>query len=422
MIDSARRDTNGITSTGLRFGLYDWASSPLSALHATFIFPVYFATAVMPEGGSAAWASMNAAAALVIALAAPFIGILGDRHAVRKRVLGLATMVASLAVMALWFVEPVPSDAAMALILSGLVIVASELAFVVYNALLPRVAGPDTVGRVSGIAWGLGYFGAIACLGLMLALFVLPEAAPFGLDKGAAEHIRVTMPLAGLWFILFALPFFLLVPEAGKVERRFWPMLVEGWHAVSKTPKLLRFLLARMLYADALVTLFAMGGIFAAKVHGFNQTDVLVFAVILNVTAGVGAFVGGRADDRYGSLPTLRGSLVLMILIGSAAIAASSPMLFWVSGSMLGLMVGTLQSSSRSLVARLAPKGAETRVFGFMMLTGKATAFLGPLLYGILVTMTDSDRVGMTVVVALLAAGLLLLPPGNPRGNPGGES
>ena len=407
---SRSKGAGSVTATGLRFGLYDWASSPLSALHATFIFPVYFATAVMPEGGSAAWAGMTATAAIIIALAAPFVGILGDRHAARKRILGVATVVAGLAVAMLWFVEPVSGHAARALILSAVVVVASELAFVVYNALLPRVAGTETMGRVSGIAWGIGYFGAIVCLGLMLAVFVFPGDAPFGLDRAAAEHIRITMPLAGLWFIVFAVPFFLLVPEAGKVERQFWPMVVEGWHAVSRTPGLLRFLVARMFYADALVTLFAMGGIFAAKVHGFSQTEVLAFAVILNITAGIGSFIGGWADDRYGSLATLRVSLVLMIVLGTAGIVTSSPELFWIAGSLLGLMVGTLQSSSRSLVARLAPKGVETRVFGFMMLTGKATAFVGPMLFGILVGLTGDDRIGMGVVIALLLAGLALLP------------
>ena len=107
---------------------------------------------------------------------------------------------------------------------------------------------------------------------------------------------------------------------------------------------------------------------------------------------------------------TIRWALILMILLGGAAIIAQSPPMFWVVGSLLGLFVGPLQASSRSMVARLAPDGTESRVFGFMMLTGKATAFLGPFFYGLLVTITDSDRVGMTVVIVLMALGLVLLP------------
>ena len=396
--------------TGVKFGLYDWASSPLPALHATFIFPVYFATSVMPDGGSAAWAWMNAAAALIIAFLAPLLGVVADHFASRKTIMLVLTLIASLAASALWWVTPDVDAALLALIVSAIVIVASELSFVAYNALLPQLAERSVIGRVSGVAWGMGYFGAIICLVLMLAVFVLPETPPFGLDPATLEHIRITMPLAGLWFALFAVPFFLLIREGPRTSKPFLTGLKQGWGAVRSTPGLLRFLLARMLFADALVTLFAMGGIFAARVHGFSQTDVLIFAIILNITAGIGALVGGKADDHLGSLMTIRWALILMILLGGAAIIAQSPPMFWVVGSLLGLFVGPLQASSRSMVARLAPDGTESRVFGFMMLTGKATAFLGPFFYGLLVTITDSDRVGMTVVIVLMALGLVLLP------------
>lgn len=120
---------------------------------------------------------------------------------------------------------------------------------------------------------------------------------------------------------------------------------------------------------------------------------------------------GGWADDRAGSLTTIKGSLIMLISLGLIAIFAQAPALFWVAGALIGIFVGPLQSASRSHILRLIPKGTEGRIFGFFMLTGKATAFIGPFLYGGLVLISGSDRIGMLVVVGLLLAGLLVLRP-----------
>ena len=396
--------------TQLKYGLYDWASSPVGALHATFVFPVYFATIVMPQGGTTAWAWMTAISALVIALLAPFLGALADQNAWRKIFLAIASAISIGAVASLWWIAPEAEYAALALGISAIVLIASELAFVFYNALLPRVAKPEEIGRVSGTAWGVGYIGAIICLFMVLMIFVMPDVPPFGLNKSNMEHIRITMVVVAFWYLIFALPFFFMVREGEASQERFFPALKEGWKIIYTTPGLLRFFIARLFYSDALITLFAMGGIFAARVHNFSQEDVLVFAIILNVTAGVGAIIGGVADDRIGSIRTIKFALIVMISIGVIAIITPWAMLFWVAGSMLGFFVGPLQASSRSHVARLIPPQTTARVFGFMTFTGKATAFLGPFLYGLLVMLSGSDALGMAVVVVLFILGLMLLP------------
>lgn len=394
----------------LAYALYDWASSPVPTLHATFVFAVYFTTAVMPDGGTTAWAWMTAFSAAIVAVISPFLGAAADRLGRRKVLLLLASVIGGTSVSALWFILPHPAYAQLALILSGISIIAMETAFVFYNALLPGVAARDQVGRVSGFAWGAGYIGAILCLVLALSLFILPEQPRFELNTEMAEHIRITMPLAAIWFGLFAIPFFLLVPEGPRTGDGFIPVLREGWAIVRQTPGLLRFLIARMFYADALVTLFAFGGIYAAKVFGFSQTDVILFAIVLNITAGIGAMLGGFVDDRLGSLMTIRISLVALIGLGLAGLMAPTATIFWLAGSLLGIFIGPLQAASRSHALRLSPIGAEARVFGFMMLTGKATAFIGPLIYGWLVLQTGSERAGMVTVIGLLVLGIWLLP------------
>ncbi|XDZ65646.1 MFS transporter [Alphaproteobacteria bacterium LSUCC0684] len=396
--------------TMLAYAFYDWASSPVPTLHATFVFAVYFSTAVMPDGGTTAWAWMTAFSALVVAVISPVLGAAADRMGQRKALLLLASIIGGGATACLWFVLPEPGYASLALMLSGVSIISMETAFVFYNALLPGVAGREMIGRVSGFSWGAGYIGAIVCLLLVLGVFILPETPGFGLETEMAEHVRITMPLSAIWFGVFAIPFFLLVPEGPRSGQRFIPVLRDGWSIVRNTPGLLRFLIARMFYADALVTLFAFGGIFAAKVFGFSQTEVIGFAIVLNITAGLGAVLGGMVDDRLGSLATIRICLVALIGLGLTGLMAPNATLFWIAGSLFGIFIGPLQAASRSHALRLSPIGAEARVFGFMMLTGKATAFVGPLVYGWLVLQTGNERAGMATVIALLVLGIWLLP------------
>ena len=390
------------------YALYDWATSPIPTLHATFIFAVYFTTTVMPENGTFAWSQMSAISAFIVAFSAPFLGVLADGRAMRKTLLLIATTLGVVSAAALWMIKPDASFAVMALVLSAINIVVMELAFVFYNALLVGVSMPKNIGRVSGFSWGLGYIGAIACLFFALA-FVMPEVAPFGLDKSMAEHVRITMPLAAVWLFIFSIPFFIYVPEGKKSEGSFKEIMIEGWHVVKNTPGVLRFLIARIFYADALVTLFAMGGIFAAKVFGFEQTDVLLFAILLNITAGIGAIVGGFLDDRVGALPTIRVSLIAMVVLGASAMITTTVTLFWIIGGVLGLFVGPVQSASRSYLARLVPEGTEARAFSFMMLTGKATAFIGPMIYGWLVFLSGNERAGMAIVILMMFIGYVML-------------
>ena len=396
----------------LSWSLYDWASSPVPTLHTTFIFSVFFTTAVMPDGGSVAWAWMTAASAFVIAIAAPVLGRMADGRGAVKRCLFYATFIGATATAGLWFVEPDPGFAMLALTLSALSILAMELSFVFYNAMLPSVAGPTEYGRASGLAWGTGYVGAIIALVVVLLLFVMPEDPAFGISRDRAGHIRVTMIFAALWLCLFAAPLFLFVrtPEPSPDPAPLGTQLRASLKMAMAIPGMPRFLLARMLFADGLVTLFAFGGIYAASVFGFSQTKVLIFGIILNITAGLGAGFGGFVDDRMGSIRVMRLCLVALAGLGIIAVLAPSEPVFWTAGACLGIFIGPLQSSARAWVARAAPPSQRASLFGLMMFSGKATSFAGPLLYGVLVAMTGNERAGMTVVIAMLLASFLVMP------------
>jgi UMF1 family MFS transporter len=195
--------------------LFDWANSSFPTIVVTFLFSAYFTKAVAPnpELGTALWGQANSASALVAAFIAPVLGAIADQGGRRKPWLLALSLVCIVATASLWFVRPDASDVLFALLMFGIATLGFELGLVFYNAMLPDLAGPDRVGRISGWGWGLGYLGGLAGLIICLLVFVQPDPAPFGLDRESAEHVRITNPFAALWFAVFALPLFLWTPD-----------------------------------------------------------------------------------------------------------------------------------------------------------------------------------------------------------------
>jgi len=287
-----------------------------------------------------------------------------------------------------------------------------------YNAMLPDLAGPRRIGRISGWGWGLGYAGGMVCLVIALFGFVKAQTPLFGVTTDQAAHVRAVVLLAAAWFAVFSLPLFLFVPDRAATGQGALRALAGGLATLAATLRnirnyatILRFLAARMLYSDGLVTLFAVGGIYAAGTFGMDFGEVVQFGIALNVTAGLGSLAFSWADDRVGAKAVIVCSLVALILLGGAALVVESKTAFWVIGMALGAFVGPAQSASRSMMARLAPEDLRTEMFGLYALSGKATSFLGPIAFGFVTGLFDSQRAGMATILVFLGAGLLLLIP-----------
>ena len=393
--------------------LYDWAYSAFNTIVSTFVIATYFVRAVArdPASGTAEWAAAQAIAGLVIALAAAPLGAVADRGGRRRALLAGSTAIMVLATGALWFIRPTPADAIWALLLVGVATVAYEIATVFYNAMLPDVAPPGRLGRISGLAWGFGYVGGLTCLGLCLVLLITPHPPLFGLDPRQAEPVRAAALLAAGWLALFGWPVLLAVPQPSvrlswrAAVRSGLTALLASIRRAARQPGLLRFLFARMLYTDGLTTLFAFGGIYAAGTFGMDARGVLLLGIGLNVTAGIGALSFAFLEDVIGARPTVLLALAALTLLGAAVLAAQSLALFWGLALGLGLFVGPAQAASRSLMARAAPADARNAHFGLYALSGRVTGFIGPTALGAVTAATASQRAGMAVIVVLLAIG-----------------
>jgi len=399
--------------------LYDWANSAFPTVISTFVFATYFTKGVAPdeEYGTFLWGNATAIAAVGIAAMSPVLGAIADRTGRRKPWLAVFSLVCIVATAALWTVEPDPGFITRALTLVIVATLGFEFAIIFYNAMLAEVTTSDKLGRVSGIGWGIGFFGGLGCLTAALVVLIQADPAPFGLDPDRAEPVRATALLVAAWFLVFSLPTFLMVPESRLREHEpLGEAVRDGIARLGRTLKsmrwsqpLCRFLVARMIYNDGMITLFTFGGIYAAGTFGMDFDEIILFGIALNVTAGAGAVAFGWIDDHLGPRRAILISLVGLIVFGVAALLATDKAWFWGIGMALGTFMGPAQAASRTFMARLAPETQRAEMFGLYALSGKATNFAGPLVLGWATLAFDSQRAGMATIVVFLAVGFALL-------------
>ena len=396
---------------------YDWANSAFTTLVATFIYSTYFTKAMAPDEvtGTLWWSRAVALSSLVSAALAPVLGAAADRAGAQKRFLGFSTGVCVTATAALAFVAPGRPDAALlALALFVIGDVAFELGYVFYNAFLPVIASPERIGRVSGYGWGMGYLGGLVCMVAALVGFVQPATPWFGLSTQDGFNVRATNLLVAGWFVVFALPLFLMVPErrlaAVRVDARAaFGELAKTFREIRRYKEMVTFLIARLIYNDGLVTIFVFGGIYAAGTFGMPLSEVIVFGIVLNVAAGLGSLAFGWVDDKLGGKVTILVTLVALTAGTLIAALAPNKTWLWVAGVLIGTFVGPNQSASRSLMGRLVPEGRQAEFFGFFAFSGRVTSFLGPILLGSVSAAAGSQRAGVATLVSFFLVGGLIL-------------
>jgi UMF1 family MFS transporter len=400
------------------WAFYDWANSAFPTVVSTFVIAAYFTQGIAadPASGQAQWGWMQATAGLCIALLSPVLGAVADAGGRRRTMLAAFTAITALATIAIWFAKPDPSWALYALVCVGIATVGFEVSTVFYNSMLPQVAPRERIGRVSGLAWGLGYAGGLACLGLCLVLLVQPDPALFGLDRAQAEHVRATALLVALWLVAFGWPALLALADPPGRKPRWRDAAAQGLAEIRAVLRnlpqqrdLLRFLVARLFYTDGLNTLFAFGAIFAAGVFGMGFEQILLFGIAMNVAGGVGAAGFALIEDRLGSRRMVLLALCAIILLGTGLLLATSVAWFWVLALSLGLFIGPAQAASRAFMARIAPEGETAAWFGLFALSGRVTGFLGPAALAAVTAITDSQRLGMVTVLVFLAIGAAIL-------------
>ena len=396
--------------------MYDFANSSFANNVTTFIYAAFF-TKVIAENeiiGTALWSRGVGIIMLVVALLSPPLGALSDQGGYRKRFLIFFTFLAVIFTALLYF--PQQGQATYALTLYIIACICFEMGIVFYNAFLPDIAPPERIGRISGQAWGVGYLGGLLSMAVLMVGFVSAETPWFGLTKETHEHIRATNIGVAIWFAIFSLPalFYLSTPPARQTGDKLslaasYRRILQTFRELQRYREIFKLLLARLVYNDGLITVFAFGGIYAAGTYGFTFEEVLFFGIIVNIAAGTGAWCFGYLDDRLGGKLTIQITLVGFVIAAIVAVVPQEKIWFWIAGILVGLFAGPNQSASRSLMGRFVPQNKETEFYGFYAFSGKATAFLGPLLMGVITQASGSQRYGMATVGLFFIVGGLLL-------------
>ena len=435
--------------------LFDWAQQPFHTLIITFVFAPYFAASVAPDAatGQSMWGYATGIGGLAIALSSPVLGAIADATGPRKPWILVFSLIGIVACFMLWYATPGMENLTWMLLVIALAVFGMEFAAVFNNAMMADLVPRAQLGRLSGSAWALGYVGGLISLVIVLGLFsASPESGKtllglspiFGLDPVTHEGDRAAGPYTAIWYALFVIPMFLFTPD---VVRRVSQAgaIREGLSRLGKTLRSLpaersyfSFLISSMFYRDALNALYAFGGIYAAGVLGWSIIQIGIFGILANITGAIGAWLGGRADQRFGPKAVVAVTSVLLafccVLVISTTktevlfVSVAAPgetsglpdIIFYVAGALIGAAGGSLQAASRTLLVDQVERDRVTEAFGLYALSGKATTFIGPFSIAIVtayfasdafgLTTQDAQRLGVTPIVVLFVIGLALLP------------
>jgi UMF1 family MFS transporter len=360
-------------------------------------------------------------------------------------------LVMTMGAFSLWFIKP--EGQGLSLGVSLAILFAIKICFTIsevfHNAMLPSIAPRNRVGVISGLAFSLGKVGGLMLMLFVLIAFSLPGTQPwaflpdvplFGIDQAAHEHNRIVGPIAGAWMLVMTLPILLFTPDGKASQSPMWQLAKEGVRDVFQTLKhvrhysnIARYLLARMFFIDGMVGVLTFGGIYASGTFGWDTTTLLIFGLCTSASAMFGAYMGGRLDDRIGSILALQiaigtSALVLLTLVSvqpdtilyvievgsepvwDAPYFASLPELFYfATNQVFAMFFVTGLSASRTLMARISPPEMVTQFFGLFALSSTVTAFLAPLLVATVTDLFESQRIGFASLASLMIIGAVML-------------
>ena len=393
--------------------LFDWAHSSFPTVITTFIFSTFFIKSVASNKilGTEYWSWAVAVSGICIAILAPILGSIADKSKRRKPWLFVLMMITIIGSALLYFTDPNTHWIWWALIFYVIANIGYECSQVFYNALMIGIAPKSKVGRLSGWGWGTGYFGGIVCL--LLSLYFVSKNV-FGVVMG----VKYICLLVAVWFFIFAMPMSVFTPDLSpeSSKKPLGVVIADGLRSLGRTFKDIKYhryvflyFVAHLIYADGLTTLFAFGGIYAAGTFHMSTSDIILFGIGMNITAGIGAIGFSWVDDKLGSRFTIMFTLVCLIILSILILFVKSVLYFWIIGLLLCIFVGPVQAASRSYMAHVSPPEKITQFFGLYALTGRMTAFIGPALLGVLTAVFKSQRAGMSIIVIMLAIGLILM-------------
>ena len=404
--------------------MYDWANSAFMVVIITAIFPIYFSSVAAadlpPEVATFRFTVATTIGLAIIAALAPLLGTIADYAGAKKKLLAGFMLLGVAAVGMMFFIHR--GDWLLAAVLFILANIGANGSFVFYDSLLPHVARPDEINRVSTGGYALGYLGSGLLLALNLAWIQKPEwfGFPHGPGLTPAEATlptRLAFLSVAIWWVLFSIPLLRRVAEPPRLgtPAAQGSVLAASFRQLSATFRQLRgyrnaflMLVAFLIYNDGIGTIIRMATIYGTEV-GIGR-GALIASILLVQFVGVPfAFLYGMLADRIGPKPAIFIGLVVYAGISVLGYFMTSAKHFLILACLVGMVQGGTQAISRSLFASMIPKQQSGEFFGFFAVFEKFAGVFGPAIIAVVITLTGSTRLSLLSIISFFIVGAWLL-------------
>jgi MFS transporter, UMF1 family len=395
--------------------MYDVADSAFTTVIVTALYAPYFSKIVVgdPQKADFLWGLGASISEVIVALVAPILGAIADYSGSRKKFLAVCALTIVFFTGALYFVGPGAVSLGLGLYIIANIGFAGGGVFI--DSFLPGISNESNAGRISGMKWTLGYLSGLIAVALCLPL------AKNIVDNPTAEQLslaRLIPVVVAVYYAVTVIPTFLFLRDRS-VAKPLPPgenYLTVGFRQLKTTlrhirryKELFKLLIAFLIYNDGVVTVIYFAALYAGNTIGFTTEEITIMFIAMNVIAAAGAFTFGWVADRIGQKRTIMISLCIWLATVVLAFFAESKAAFYGVATLAGIGMGSSQSVTRSLVALFTPKEKAAEFFGFLGIAGKALAFLGPLVFGLISSATGSQRPAILAIGAFFIVGMIML-------------
>ncbi len=388
--------------------LYDFADSAFVTIIVTVLYSMYFKNIIVGKGeyGTALWGRAISISMLMVAISAPILGAIADYSHSKKKLLTVFTYSCVFFTATLYFVTPG------AIFLAMLFFIIANFSFnsanVFYNSFLTMIAKPEDIGKISGLAWGIGYLGGMVSLILIIPLMkiTLPDYMNY----------RLSFILVAVFYGLFALPSMLWIKDpVGHVPRKMsyfsiaYERISSTFKNIREFKELLKFLFSFLLYNDGITVIISFASIYGAQKFGMKATEMILYFILAQPASFAGAMIFGRLYDKIGAKRSISITLIIWIVTVLWVFFCQSKTEYYFIGLLAGFAMGSSQSNSRAFFAQLTPIKKTTEFFGFYSVTGRLASIIGPLVYGEIARISHDQKFSILSVIFFFVTGFILL-------------
>jgi len=400
----------------ISWALYDLANTSFAVIIITIIFPVYFTNIIVTPGvypqnfGDLMWGIAGGVSMIITSFMAPVFGAIADTSRSKNKFLTALTLACIFFSLLLFFLKSGMVVQAMILFIIANVLYQTSMMF--YNSFLPQLSSKENTGMISGFGFSVGYLG-----GLLILILIYPLVRG-GLEPSNLLNIKITIIVTCLFFLVFSIPSFILLKDspAVKIVSIKTSHISYGFKKLARTLKnikkhknLTKFLIAYFLFSNAFSILAFYVAIYAKSTLNLGLLEITTLFILGNIPAIISSIFFGWLTDKIGPKMTITITLILWILIILMVTFFDIKAVFYTGYILAAICTGSTLIASRSLMTFLIPMDSEAEFFGFYAMSGKMSAIIGPIAFGVISYFTKSQKLALLSTLFFLIGGFIIM-------------